>query len=176
MVDWDLPGLFSRPQKGNGEPRAAVLAPLFEQDGDIRLVLTKRPMHMPTHPGDLAFPGGKPKPGESPVETALREAQEEVGIRPESVEVLGFLEEIHTVSYERMVVPVVGRLAQVPDLVPDPTEVARILLPTLTELRDQGRWRREDWNGHTLDFFELDGETLWGATARMVRQLLGLDS
>ncbi len=174
MLDWDLPGLSSGPPAGNGEPRAAVLAALFEQDGDIRLVLTKRPMHMPTHPGDLAFPGGKPKPGESPVETALREAREEVGILPESVEIIGFLDQIHTVSYERMVVPVVGRLAEVPELVPDPSEVARILLPTLTELRDPTRWRQEDWDGHMLDFFELEDEILWGATARMVRQMLGL--
>jgi len=175
MVDWDFPGLSSHPPQGSGAPRAAVLAPLFEQDGDIRIVLTKRPMHMPTHPGDLAFPGGKPKPGESPVDTALREAHEEVGIEPESVEILGFLSEIHTVSYERMVVPVVGRLAAVPNLVPDPAEVARVLVPTVTELRDPRRWRQEDWNGRTLDFFEIDGEILWGATARMVRQLIGLD-
>lgn len=172
--DWTLPGVSTELPPGNG-PRAAVLAPLYEDGDAIRLILTKRPMHMPTHPGDLAFPGGKPKPGETPVETALREAQEEVGIDPGEVEVLGYLPEIHTVSYTRMVVPVVGRLAGVPSLRLDPNEVERVLAPTLEELEDEQRWQREEWNGRMLDFFEIDGEVLWGATARMVRQLVGLD-
>ncbi len=80
---------------------AAVLAPLFEDDGGmIRVVLTKRPNTMPTHAGHIAFPGGRPEPGDDgPIGTAMREATEEVGIDPEQVEVLGFLPAIDTVEF-----------------------------------------------------------------------------
>ena len=172
---WPPPTLSPKPPPDDGIPRAAVLAALFD-DGDVtRLVLTKRPMHMPTHAGDLAFPGGKPHPGETPLATALREAEEEVGISPDTVEVLGYLREIHTVSYSKMVVPVVGRLSEVPILVPDPNEVDLVLTPPLDAFRDESAWRTEEWDGRQLHFFDIDGEVLWGATAHLVRQLVGLD-
>ncbi len=140
------------------------------------MVLTKRPMTMPTHAGHLAFPGGRPDPTDGgPVDTALREAHEEMGIDPESVELLGFLEPIHTVEFSLFVVPVVGRLPANPRLVPSEREVDKVLLPTLSELTDGSRWRSEDWRGHTVWFFEIDGEMLWGATAMMTRRLLGLE-
>ena len=90
------------------------------------------------------------------------------------MEVLGYLPAIHTVTYPRMVVPVVGRLSSVPELVPDPNEVDRVLTPSTKLLREDNRWRVEDWNGRPVYFFDLDGDVLWGATARMVRSLLGL--
>jgi 8-oxo-dGTP pyrophosphatase MutT (NUDIX family) len=149
---------------------------LFEDEfGDVRIILTKRPDTMPTHAGHLAFPGGRPDPGDNgPVSTALREAHEEVGIPPESVEVLGFLPNVDTVSYSLMVVPVVGRLATVPILVPSVREVAKILLPRVEELADDSRWRWEQWQGRKVWFYEVEGEVLWGATAEMTRTLLGL--
>lgn len=174
MTAWQLPGVVPDLPPGDGSPRAAVLAPIFEDDGVLRLILTKRPMHMPTHAGDLAFPGGKPLDGETPVETALRETHEEVGIHPGDVEVLGFLPQIHTVSYARMVVPVVGKLAAPPVLRPDPSEVDRVLLPPVDGFRDADSWRIERWDGRPVHFFDVEGEILWGATARMVRQLVGL--
>ena len=172
--DWKSLRLYPEPLPDGDDPRAAVLAPLYRDGGDIRMVLIRRPVHMPTHGGDLAFPGGKPEPGEGPLDTALREAREEVGINPANVEVLGYLPAIHTVTYPRMVVPVVGRLPGIPELVPDPNEVDRILTPSMRSLRDESRWRVEDWNGRALYFFDIDGDVLWGATARMVRSLLGL--
>ena len=171
---WGFLRLLPAPPPGDGDPRAAVLASVYEDEGDIRLILIRRPVHMPTHGGDLAFPGGKPEPGESPLDTALREAQEEVGIDPAEVEVLGYLPAIHTVTYPRMVVPVVGRLGRVPDLVPDPNEVDRVLTPSIGCFEDESRWRVELWNGREVYFFDIDGDVLWGATARMVRRLLGL--
>ncbi len=156
---------------------AAVLVPIYPDDeGALRLLLTKRPMTMPTHAGHLAFPGGRPDPDDlTPVETALREAHEEVGVPPESVEVLGFLDPIHTVEFALFVVPVVGWIDRRPDFVPSEREVDRILEPSLDELADPERWRYETWRGRRVWFFEIDGEVLWGATAYMTRLLLGLE-
>ena len=168
-----LPGL--RTDLPSGGLYAAVLVPVFFDGARERVVLTKRPMHMPTHKGHLAFPGGKPMPDDDgPVGTALREAEEEVAIAPDSVEVLGFLEPIHTVEYHRFVVPVVGRVSPRPHLVPDPGEVARVLEPALDDLADPAAWWFEAWEGRHVWFTEVDDEILWGATATMTRRLLGL--
>lgn len=161
---------------GTGADRAAVLVPLFaDESGVVRVVLTKRPLTMPTHAGHIAFPGGRPDPDDSgPIATALREAEEEVGIDPASVELLGFLPVIHTVEFTLFVVPVVGRLRGVPELRPSPREVERVFLPRVEDLADESAWRFELWQGRKVWFFDLDGEVLWGATAKMVRDLVGL--
>lgn len=144
-------------------------------DSTTHLVFIKRPDTMPTHAGHIAFPGGRPDPSDSgPAATALREAQEEVGIDPAEVEVVGYLPPIDTVAYRLMVVPVVGRLSRPPRLVPSPREVVRIHTPSLTDLAEEKRWRREDWKGHAVWFYDLNGDVLWGATALMTRRLLGM--
>lgn len=173
---WNSLHLSSEPPPPSDLPIAAVLAALYPDGDDARLILTKRPMTMPTHAGHLAFPGGRPDPDDDgPVGTALREAHEEIGLHPNTVEVLGFLPAVHTVEFSLMVVPVVGRLKSVPELVPSPREVDRILTPLVSELVDEDRWRFERWNGRKVWFFELEGEVLWGATAWMTRSLLGLE-
>jgi 8-oxo-dGTP pyrophosphatase MutT (NUDIX family) len=139
------------------------------------VILIKRPMSMPTHAGHLAFPGGRPDDADvDPVATALREAEEEVGIPPEDVQILGFLPPVDTVQYSLPVIPVVGLLDAVPRLRPSPREVDAVLEPSLAELADESRWRCETWRDRPVWFFDLDGEVLWGATAWMVRELLGL--
>lgn len=154
--------------------RAAVLVPLYEDGhGEIRVVLTKRPDTMRTHPGDVVFPGGRMEDGENPIRTALREACEEIGLSESAVvEILGSLSPVTTTSESRPIVPVVARIERPRELVPDPSEVEAIMEPGLTELLDDSRWRVSDWYGHTLWFYEFDDGTLWGATAVMVRELL----
>jgi len=175
---WDRLVIAQEPPLANETPMAAVLAALFpDVDGEIRVILTKRPDTMPTHAGHIAFPGGRPHAeDDGPVATALREAHEEVGLDPTTVEVLGFLPPIDTVEFALMVVPVVGRLRFEPRLDPSPREVARIHLPKLSDLADQDRWRFEMWGSRKIWFYDLDGDILWGATARMIRQLVGLES
>jgi len=153
--------------------RAAVLVPIW-QDGDhLRLVLTRRPDGMRTHAGDVVFPGGFIEPSdEGPVGAALREAWEEVGIPPDHVEVIGGLPPVTTRSSHMLIVPVVGRIRRPARLVPEPGEVDAIIEPTISRLLDEDAWEARVWGGHTLWFFEFPQGTLWGATARIVRNLL----
>lgn len=174
---WNRLQLESEAPEPDGRPMAAVLAALFEDDeGEVRVVLTKRPDTMPTHAGHISFPGGRPDPeDDGPVGTALREAHEEVGIHPDQVDVLGFLPPIDTVEYSLLVVPVVGRVRTPFDLVPSEREVARVYTPRLEDLADPDMWWHVPWSGWKVWYYILDGDTLWGATARMIRQLVGLD-
>lgn len=164
------------PEPGD-KPQAAVLIPLYEDDsGDIRVVLTKRPDTMPTHAGHISFPGGRPEEADDgPVATAIREAHEEVGITEEQVSVLGFLEPIDTVEFTLMVVPVVARVSTPLDLVRSEREVARIYTPKLSDLADPDQWAYVPWQSWKAWYFMLGDDTLWGATAHMVRLLVGLN-
>jgi 8-oxo-dGTP pyrophosphatase MutT (NUDIX family) len=174
---WDqLHHIETHPEPGD-LPQAGVLVPLYEDDhGDIRVVLTKRPDTMPTHAGHISFPGGRPHPGDGgPVDTAIREAHEEVGIDPDQVTVLGFLEPIDTVEFKLMVVPVVARISTPLNLVRSEREVARIYHPRLADLADPDQWAYVPWQAWKAWYFDLEGDTLWGATAHMVRLLVGLN-
>src|SRR5262245_58256035 len=101
---------------------AAVLVPLYETEDDVIVVLTKRPETMPSHQGEIAFPGGKFDPAHDRDlrATALREAQEEIGLDPNVVEIVGRLDGLSTVASRFVITPFVGFLAQRPILVPDP--------------------------------------------------------
>ena len=173
---WDRLHLVETAPDGDIPHLAAVLAPLYEdEEGEVRVILTKRPETMPTHAGHISFPGGRAHAEDSgPVDTALREAYEEVGIERDQVDILGFLPAIDTVEFKPWVVPVVGRVATPLHLVPSEREVARIHLPRLADLADEGRWWHVPWNGRRVWYYDLDGDTLWGATAYMVRSLLGM--
>lgn len=152
----------------------AVLVPLYEDaDGEIRVVLTRRPDDMPTHPGDVVFPGGHREDGEEPISTAKREAWEEIGLPPENVlEILGGLEPVTTRNRTKPIVPVVARIARPDEFVADPREVDVIIEPTIADLLDDSRWVTRDWFGHELWFYEFPEGILWGATAFMMRDLL----
>jgi 8-oxo-dGTP pyrophosphatase MutT (NUDIX family) len=155
--------------------KAAVLVALYEDDGVLRVVLTRRPDHMPTHPGDVVFPGGMIEPGDDgPVATALREAQEEIGLPIANViEILGGLQPTHTRSAEMMIVPVVARIERPAHFVPEPAEVEAIIEPSIDELLPDASWRTSEWAaGRTMWFYEFPEGILWGATAHMVRELL----
>ena len=155
---------------------AAVLALIFpDEEGILRLVLTKRSRTLNSHAGQLSFPGGKPHPEDAgPVDTALRETWEEVGIQPSQVEVMGFLPVIRTVRFSLPLLGVVARIEGRPVFTPSPDEVERILTPSLECLADPHSWLDRSWAGVPISFFDVSGEWLWGATAYLVRVLLGL--
>src|SRR4051794_39476218 len=128
-----------------GAQAAAVLVPVFEEEGLARLVLTRRSTNLPSHQGQVAFPGGKVHDGETAEAGALREAHEEVGIRPEDVDVVGALEELATVASQFVLAPFVGVLPERPVLTPNPGEVARIFDVAVAELMEPDVYHEERW-------------------------------
>lgn len=164
--------------------KSAVLLALFEEDGETHVILTRRSFELRSHRGEIALPGGRSDGLETPVETALREAEEEVGLFPSLVEPVGWLSPIVTFASGSAIWPVVGVLAKRPTLVADPAEVERVFTVALSELvADEAfleeLWRREnlrpsaDSDGFfPIYFFQVPGDVIWGATARVLTELL----
>jgi 8-oxo-dGTP pyrophosphatase MutT (NUDIX family) len=168
---------------------SAVLVALFEEAGETRVVLTRRAAHLRTHTGEVSFPGGRLDGGETPEAGALRESAEEVGLDPAGVEVVGRLTPLVTFSSTASITPVVATLAAAPRLKANPHEVEHVFDVSLAELAADGVFREERWivPGRILPmadsvedgsfpvwFFELPHDTVWGATARMLVELLRL--
>ncbi len=156
---------------------SAVLAALFDDGGEAHVLLTRRAGHLANHPGQVSFPGGRQEPGERPLDTALREAHEEVALDPSLPRPLGELDHLYTVVSRSYIVPVVAALPGRPTgLHPNAAEVDRVFTVPLGELLVDGVYREERWGPTPVErpvwFFELEGETIWGATAAMLRQLL----
>jgi 8-oxo-dGTP pyrophosphatase MutT (NUDIX family) len=166
------------PLEGTGVRASAVLAPLYEDGGEVHVILTRRAQHLRSHRGEVSFPGGGQDPGEDLEDTARREALEEVGLDPASVEIVGELDHLQTVTSSSFIVPFVGLLPARPVLTPNPAEVEKVLEVPLAELLDPAVYREERWGLAPLDrpiiFFELVGDTIWGATGAMLRNLLSL--
>jgi 8-oxo-dGTP pyrophosphatase MutT (NUDIX family) len=166
-----------------GSRPAAVLIALFDDDtgngSEAHVILTKRPQSMPSHRGEIAFPGGKRDPGDPTLlAAALRESEEEIGLDPAGVEVVAELDSLSTVASQFTITPFVGTLAAPPALRPDPVEVDAAFAVPLSELLDPGVYREERWElwgaWRPMAFFDLPGETVWGATARILHRLLTL--
>jgi len=166
--------------------RSAVLVALFEEAGETHVVLTRRAFTLRHHRGEIALPGGRSDGLETPVETALREAYEEVGLAPASVETVGWLSPIVTFASGSAIWPVIGLLGARPTLRADPAEVDRAFTASLAELLADGafveeRWRRDeprpgaDAEGYfPIYFYRVPGDIIWGATARVLTELLCL--
>jgi 8-oxo-dGTP pyrophosphatase MutT (NUDIX family) len=157
---------------------AAVLLPLFDEHGEARIVLTRRPLHLPTHQGEIAFPGGKVEPAldASAAAAALREAEEEIALPRSAVDIVAELDHIPSVGGPFVIAPFVGIVGARPVLVPAPGEVDRVFDVALSELLDDGVHREERWDMfgavRAMHFFELEDETVWGATARILAAFL----
>jgi 8-oxo-dGTP pyrophosphatase MutT (NUDIX family) len=163
-----------------GGRAAAVLLPVFEEDGEARIVLTRRPETMPSHRGEIAFPGGKVEPtvDHDARDTALREAEEEIGLRRELVEVITALPTLGTVVGQFNITPFVGITDGRPIVTADSREVDRVFDVALVELLADDVYHEERWSWgldgteRAMQFYELADETIWGATARILTDLL----
>jgi 8-oxo-dGTP pyrophosphatase MutT (NUDIX family) len=152
---------------GSARP-SAVLAPLFERGGEVHVLVVLRAQGMRDHSGQMAFPGGKFDPvDDSLLATALREAQEEIGLAPDGVDVLGALDDFATTT-GFVITPYVGWIREDVVLSPNASEVARVIATPIAAFLEKpsGLFPRIGW--------KLDGELLWGASAAIVRGLMTL--
>jgi 8-oxo-dGTP pyrophosphatase MutT (NUDIX family) len=162
------------PEHRSDERLAAVLAPLIESP-EPSLVFTLRSDALSRHAGEISFPGGLQDPGETLLETALREVFEEIGLDPGALDVVGALPPIHTHVSGILVVPFVGVLEAAPALTVNPGEIAEVLTPTIARLAEVERIVEYELEGGSVWrgwAYELDGRTVWGATGRMLHTLL----
>jgi 8-oxo-dGTP pyrophosphatase MutT (NUDIX family) len=155
---------------------AAVLAAILDRGGEDVLFLTKRREDLPDHPGQVAFPGGAREGAEDAVACALRETEEEVGLAPAAVELLGRLPDRISIAGFH-VACFAGRVAAPPAFRPDAREVERVFEIPVPLLLDDGRWRYEDRTSplgtfKRVPFFEWDGPAVWGLTGMFVRDLV----
>ncbi|MFL5357633.1 CoA pyrophosphatase [Archangium sp.] len=165
-----LPGLVLR--------EAAVLVPLLLREGTPHIVFTKRPTTLRHHAGQYSFPGGSRDPEDTtPLHTALRETREELGIDVSGVRVLGALDEVPTLT-EFRIQPFVGVIPQGLEYRPNPDEVEFVLEVPLPHLMEPAirRTERRAVRGmeYDVDFYTYGTHVIWGATGRILRDLLRL--
>ena len=179
--DPDAPSIPAELVQGSWR-KSAVLVPLYEDKGELHVILTRRAAHLRSHSREVSFPGGGQEEADASLwETALREAREEISLNTDLVERIGQLPTFRTVGSKSLVHPFVSviRGGRPEGLIPDPSEVEHILYVPMSELLRDDVFHEEHWTipaiGHvTVTFFELYGDTVWGATAAMLRQLLAL--
>ena len=154
-----------------------MLVPLYrDAEGELRLVLIRRG-EGGAHGGQLAFPGGKQDPGETLLETVLREAHEEVGLGPDAVEVLAQLEPFETRSTGFRIHPFLARVERPRTWIVAAAEVAEVIEPPLAAFSPESHateeWQLEGWpRPYTISFYRLGEHPLWGATYRILHPLL----
>jgi 8-oxo-dGTP pyrophosphatase MutT (NUDIX family) len=176
----ELRGLLDpdpRPTPEPGDRLAAVLA-LLIREPTPSLLLTERAKDLRRHPGEISFPGGRMEADDDDLAaTALREAEEEVGLPRDGVELLGALPPVHTFVSGILVTPFVGTVVTLPTLGVSDGEIVRVLTPTVATLeaieeeRTYERDGLEVWRGWA---YEVDGTTIWGATGSMLHTFLEL--
>jgi len=160
----------------SGKPRdAAVLVPIVKRDREVTVILTRRTENLPSHAGQIAFPGGKIDPqDDGPASASLREAEEEIGLSAEAVVLLGFGDTYVTGSGYR-IVPVVGLVDPQASVKANPHEVAEIFEVPLSFLMNAANHHqgRRTWQGHERKFYVMPyyQHYIWGVTAGIVRTL-----
>lgn len=159
---------------------ASVLVPLFAREEQTSLAFIRRSQDLRSHSGEIAFPGGGTEAIDgSPVATALREAQEEIGLDPARVEILGVLSPLFTSVSNYLITPVVAYLPRgLGTLRLQESEVSELIVASLAGLADPAIFHAEEWlrqgHSHTVYFYDYGPYRIWGATARMVKTLLNL--
>lgn len=160
-----------------GFRRAAVLLPLYAAEAGPFLVLTKRTESVPTHKGQISFPGGGFEEADGDFRTtALREAEEEIGLHPQDVEILGSLDDTLTASTRHVVRPFVGIVPFPYPYRLDPFEIERLIHLPMRALFGGAPFREELWERDGCQFpvyfYEHEGQTIWGLTARILKQFV----
>jgi 8-oxo-dGTP pyrophosphatase MutT (NUDIX family) len=159
----------------HGRTEAAVLVALYVDDGEPHAIFTRRRRDLRSHPGEISFPGGRRDDGESLSLTALREAEEEIGLAREDVTLLGALTPVPTIATNYAVYPFVGMIEPGGTWTPSASEVDEVIELRLADLRAGRARRRLLHRGipFRTDVYDVGAElVIWGATARIVGDLL----
>jgi 8-oxo-dGTP pyrophosphatase MutT (NUDIX family) len=157
-----------------GRTDAAVLVPLYLDSGELHAVFTKRREDLRRHPGEISFPGGRQDDADADLEaTALREAEEEIGLPLDAVEIVGALQPTPTIATGYAVYPFVGLIEPGREWTLSAREVAEVLELSLPELRDGYRRQRLIRRGLPIrtDTYVVGDDLIWGATARILSDL-----
>jgi len=157
---------------------SAVLVGLFESQRGVEAILTRRSQAMKNHRGEISFPGGRLENDETVVDAALRETHEEIGVDPSLASVVGELNSMATVVSKSHIVPIVATYSSPPELRLSSGEVDRVFSVPLVDLVHKDTYSQEHWSFDDREFqmnlFYLDDETIWGATARILFQVMML--
>ncbi|UZD23694.1 CoA pyrophosphatase [Algoriphagus halophytocola] len=160
--------------------KGAVLILFYPDQNQALFPLIKRPEYPGVHSGQIALPGGKMEDFDADIiATALREANEEVGVKPDSVEIIGQMSDLFIPASNFLVSPVIGFSEEIPDFVPEEREVERIIQASVKTLFEPSYRKKKILtlsNNFKLDtpYFEVDQEVVWGATAMILSELLGI--
>lgn len=179
MAPLARPRIAEMPINFEGIRKAAVLVPLFKNGDHVHVLLTLRSTYEGVHSGQISFPGGKFEPHETdPIQVALRETEEEIGIASKYVEVVGLLTPIYIPVSKMYVQPVVAWLHST-DWVPEEKEVVEIVEVPIAQLLDvQSRKTKPmDFPGRPsmmVPYFDLNNQVVWGATAMMLSELIAV--
>jgi 8-oxo-dGTP pyrophosphatase MutT (NUDIX family) len=161
-----------------GSRASAVLVPIFDGPSGPEVVLTRRSQVLTSHKGEVSFPGGRVDAGETFIQAAIREAYEEINLEPSHVQVIGEMNALSTYVSNSHIVPVLAYLETPPSMTAVNVEVDRVFSVALTELVRDDTYVEEHWgtppNQHQIHFFHLDDETVWGATGKMLHQLINI--
>ena len=179
MAPLPRPGWHPEDRAEEPARQSGVLVLIYPHQDELYLPLIVRPTYDGAHSGQVAFPGGGCEEGDANLTaTALREAQEELGIAVGDVQVLGELSQLYIRPSNYQVTPTVARLAYRPAFTPDVREVARLLEVPLASFMDPAHVRRERWQLQErtalVPFFAIQGQTIWGATAMILSELLAV--
>ena len=152
-----------------------VLILLYENDGGVKFPLIKRAEYLGAHSGQVSFPGGKAEQGEDAITTALRECEEEIGVRKEDIRVIGKLSDFFVMPSNFMVTPVVGVIDFKPFFKPDPYEVVNVLEGDVLSVLQENAIKQKEIlvagkYRMIAPHFEIQGEVVWGATAMMLNE------
>jgi 8-oxo-dGTP pyrophosphatase MutT (NUDIX family) len=180
LLPYDRDGMLTRrmsPEPGVTPRNAAALLLFYPCRDELWFPLTVRSSRLPMHRGEVSLPGGAIDPEDAgPTAAALRETHEEVGIDPSLIEVWGMLRSLYIPPSNFYLTPVVGFIAALPPLVPNPGEIADIFCAPLRLLLDTRTIEVEEWDLHGLrtnvPFFAISGHKVWGATAIVLSELV----
>lgn len=165
-------GLTATPDEQLSIKHSSVLLLLFEENNEINVCLIKRPSHMKHHAGQIALPGGRNEEGETALETALRETREEIGVKPEQIEILGSLSEIYVQVSRFQILPFVGWLDKKPEFDINKNEVEKTISFPIKLIRNSvNEVELNTISGRLkVPCVQFEGEIIWGATAMILSE------